>query len=75
MIDRAGLTRFDWDDGNARKSAGKHHVGQAEAEQVFFNRPLLIVPDSRHSLREPRFHALGVKGPGPSSARHLHPAR
>ncbi len=68
MIDRAGLTRFDWDDGNARKSDEKHDVGRAEAEQVFFNRPLLIVPDLRHSLREPRFHALGVTDRG----RRLH---
>ena len=68
MIDRASLTGFDWDDGNARKSDEKHGVGQAEAEQVFFNRPLLIVPDSRHSVREPRFHALGVTDQG----RRLH---
>jgi uncharacterized DUF497 family protein len=64
MIDRASLTGFDWDDGNARKSDEKHGVGKAEAEQVFFNRPLLIVPDSRHSAREPRFHALGVTDQG-----------
>ncbi len=26
---------FEWDDGNARKSADKHGVSQSEAEQVF----------------------------------------
>ena len=26
---------------------------------MFLNQPLLIVEDPRHSLREPRFHALG----------------
>jgi uncharacterized DUF497 family protein len=31
----------------------------AEAEQVFFNAPLLVLEDSRHSSEEPRFHALG----------------
>ena len=31
----------------------------AEAEQVFFNAPLLVLDDSRHSREEPRFHALG----------------
>jgi uncharacterized DUF497 family protein len=31
----------------------------AAAEQVFFNSPLLVLPDPRHSEAEPRFHALG----------------
>ncbi len=31
----------------------------AEAEQVFFNMPLLVLPDPAHSSTEPRFHALG----------------
>ena len=44
---------------DARKSDDKHEVSQLEAEQVFLNQPLLIVEDPRHSLREPRFHALG----------------
>ncbi|MGH6900017.1 MAG: BrnT family toxin [Geminicoccaceae bacterium] len=59
MIDWARVEGFEWDDGNARKSDDKHGVSQAEAEQAFFNRPLLIVEDPRHSLHEPRFHALG----------------
>ena len=50
---------FDWDEGNSRKSAEKHDVSQAEAEQVFFNEPLLIVEDVGHSVRESRLHALG----------------
>ena len=31
------IVGFEWDGGNARKSIDKHSVGQAEAEQVFFN--------------------------------------
>jgi hypothetical protein len=31
----------------------------AEAEQVFFNAPLLVLKDPRHSSQETRFHALG----------------
>ena len=50
---------FEWDEGNARKSADKHGVSQAEAEQVFFNAPLLVVNDERHSDAELRLHALG----------------
>jgi uncharacterized protein len=59
MIDWATIHGFDWDAGNARKSADKHAVSQPEAEQIFFNNPLLILPDPGHSHAEPRFHALG----------------
>ena len=58
MIDLAKITGFDWDEGNARKNE-KHGVTAAEAEQVFFNVPLLMVADTKHSEKEPRFHALG----------------
>ena len=59
MIDLSMVEGFDWDAGNARKSVEKHDVSQAEAEQIFFNDPLLIVADTGHSVDEPRFHALG----------------
>lgn len=68
MIDLGKVTGFQWDDGNARKSADKHGVSQFEAEQVFFSDPLLIVSDEVHSRREPRFHALGATAAG----RRLH---
>ncbi len=50
---------FEWDAGNARKSVDKHGVSQSEAEQIFFNVPLLVADDPRHSDVEVRFHALG----------------
>lgn len=59
MIDWARLTGFNWDKGNARKSVSKHCVSQAEAEQIFFNQPLLVLPDLQHSQQELRYHALG----------------
>lgn len=31
----------------------------AEAEQIFFNEPLLLLADIKHSQGESRFHALG----------------
>jgi uncharacterized DUF497 family protein len=37
----------------------KHGVSMAEAEQVFFNTPLLVLEDIKHNRRELRFHALG----------------
>jgi len=59
MIDLSKITGFDWDDGNNRKSADKHGVSSAEAEQVFFNEPLILAEDVRHSGTEQRFNALG----------------
>jgi uncharacterized DUF497 family protein len=58
MIDWTKIAGFDWDKGNTRKN-DKHGVSMAEAEQVFFNAPLLVLDDSGHSSLEPRFHALG----------------
>ena len=58
MFDFAKIVGFDWDAGNARKN-DKHNVSTAEAEQMFFNEPLLIVADTKHSGHETRLHALG----------------
>lgn len=59
MLDLAQVEGFEWDEGNSRKSVEKHDVSQIEAEQVFFNDPLLILEDARHSSDETRLHALG----------------
>ncbi len=66
MLELPDLIAFDWDDGNRLKNR-KHGVSQSEAEEVFFSRVLLLV-DSRHSEREPRYHALGETRAG----RRLH---
>ena len=50
---------FEWDEGNLLKIWEKHVVSAAECEQVFFNRPLVALPDERHSSIEARFYALG----------------
>jgi uncharacterized DUF497 family protein len=60
MIDWTRVVGFDWDPGNARKSAEKHAVRQSEAEQTFFNWPLLVLEDEQHSQDEPRYHLLGA---------------
>jgi len=67
MADFSKVIGFDWDEGNARKNE-QHGVTQAEAEQVFFNSPLLVVSDLKHSESEVRFHALGTTHQG----RRLH---
>lgn len=54
----SAIIGFEWDEGNARKN-DKHGVGRAEAEQVFFNVPLVLLEDVAHSQNEERFHALG----------------
>jgi uncharacterized DUF497 family protein len=58
MIILDKVTGFDWDAGNSRKN-DQHGVSMAEAEQVFFNTPVLMLPDPAHSQAEPRYHALG----------------
>ncbi len=63
MIDLSGVAGFNWDDGNARKNV-KHGVSMAEAEQVFFNAPLLLLEDTAHSHQETRLHALGKTDDG-----------
>lgn len=50
---------FEWDKGNKDKSKDRHGVGRNECEEVFFNDPLFIMDDPRHSAREKRFFALG----------------
>lgn len=60
MINWAQVTGFDWDQGNSRKNAEKHGVNQSEAEEIFFNEPLLVLEDSKHSQTEARLHALGA---------------
>ena len=50
---------FDWDDANREKNWHQHKVAWWECEEVFFNQPLYVYPDERHSLKEERFYALG----------------
>jgi uncharacterized DUF497 family protein len=68
MINLGKIAGFDWDSGNSRKSADKHDVSQSEAEQLFFNAPLLLFADAKHSQKEARYHALGKT----DTARQLH---
>ncbi|WMT85960.1 BrnT family toxin [Pelagibacterium sp. 26DY04] len=64
MIDWGRVSGFDWDRGNATKSRDKHQVTSSEAEQVFFNEPLIVLADPKHSVAEMRFHALGCADGG-----------
>jgi len=64
MIDFGLILGFQWDTGNAYKNKDKHGVSQVDAEEIFFNQPLLIQDDAKHSIRESRFLALGVTSGG-----------
>ncbi|MEI8120499.1 MAG: BrnT family toxin [bacterium] len=55
---------FDWSGGNVEKNWDLHHVSPLEAEQVFFNSPLLTGADDAHSQSEKRFFALGQTDEG-----------
>ena len=55
---------FDWDDANAKKIWLKHRVSHSECEQVFFNRPLVVADDTKHSEIEIRHYALGLTDVG-----------
>jgi uncharacterized DUF497 family protein len=50
---------FEWDQGNIEKNWLSHAVTPQEAEQVFFNRPLMFAHDKAHSQVEKRYFVLG----------------
>jgi uncharacterized DUF497 family protein len=57
--DLAKCRGFQWDEGNAEKNWVKHQVSRGETEQVFFNRPLVVVAGERRAESTPRYYALG----------------
>ena len=58
-LDIEAIIGFDWDDGNIHKNEKKHGLKWTMIEEVFFNDPLLIVEDFKHSLNECRCVAFG----------------
>jgi uncharacterized protein len=54
-----GCIGFDWDEGNVEKNWILHHVAFWEAEEIFFNEPLIVKADRPHSASEGRYLALG----------------
>ena len=50
---------FEWDQHNVEKNWEKHNVTPLECEQIFFNQPLVIADDTKHSQAEQRFYVLG----------------
>jgi hypothetical protein len=50
---------FQWDAGNSEKNLNKHKVTSSECEQVFFNQPIIVQDDTKHSKDEKRWYLLG----------------
>lgn len=57
-------TGFEWHEGNSGKNWEKHRISDGECEQVFFNQPLVALPDSEHSELEDRILVLGKTDSG-----------
>lgn len=52
---------FEWDQFNIAKNYDKHGVTNKEAEEIFFNKPIKIFKDIKHSSEvEDRFVVLGL---------------
>lgn len=58
-LDIESIVGFEWDDGNIHKNETKHGLKWTIIEELFFNEPLLVVEDFKHSLDECRCVALG----------------
>jgi hypothetical protein len=59
VFNAADIDGFDWDEGNRDKNWLKHAVSTGECEELFFNLPLVVAVDVKHSASEERFLALG----------------
>ena len=55
---------FEWDVGNSEKNLQKHSVAIQEVEEAFFNEPLMVFPDLKHSNQEERRIAFGKTNEG-----------
>ncbi len=55
----ANCKGFQWDEGNLDKNWQLHQVSNGECEELFFNLPLMIAVDNKHSQTEQRYYALG----------------
>lgn len=60
----ADVEAFEWDDGNTAKNVLGHGVSQAEAEEMFFVDPIILLEDEKHSVVERRYLVFGSTGGG-----------
>ena len=55
----SGAEEFEWDNANLSKNWDKHRVAHFECEEIFFNKPLVVKFDIKHSNQEIRYYGLG----------------
>ena len=58
-LDLDTINGFEWNDGNKDKNLKKHGVPHPIIEEIFFNKPLLLVENFKHSDDECKCLALG----------------
>ena len=58
------FTGFQWEEDNINKNLYKHNVENWECEQIYFNEPLIILDDPKHSYAEKRWTAFGKTDAG-----------
>jgi len=63
MIGHHGL-QFDWDEGKAFRNRITHKVSFTEALTVFGDPDARLLPDSKHSQDEERWHTIGFSNKG-----------
>lgn len=64
MFDLNSIIGFDWGEGTREKNWIKHGVDYRECEEVFFNRPLIVGDEIKHSAQEKRYFVLGRSNAG-----------
>jgi uncharacterized DUF497 family protein len=55
---------FEWNAGNSPKIWERHRVTPGECEDLFFNQPLVVGSDQKHSAEKERLYALGQTDAG-----------
>jgi len=64
VFDFHEIAGVDWDDGTREKIWKKHGVDYRECEETFFNRPLIVGDDIKHSEQERHYYLLGRSNAG-----------
>lgn len=63
-VNFSSIEDFDWDKSSTEKNWKKHKVHYKECAEIFFNKPLKILYDDKHSQEEDKFIALGTTNEG-----------
>ena len=60
---------FEWDEDKNTENLWKHNLSFEEAQEVFFDKKRIIIPDDTHSIDEKRFFCIGNTGFGIATVR------